>query len=37
MSNQIKLEAMKQTREINIQSITNSIDDDSRVVEIAFM
>lgn len=28
---------MKQTREINIQSITNSIDDDSRVVEIAFM
>lgn len=37
MSNQIKLEAMKQTREINIQSINNSIDDDSRVVEIAFM
>lgn len=37
MSNQIKLEAMKQTREINIQSITNSIDNDSRVVEIAFM
>lgn len=28
---------MKQTREINIQSINNSIDDDSRVVEIAFM
>lgn len=37
MSNQIKLEAMKQTREINIQSITNSIDNDSRVVEIAFI